>query len=344
MKFDPARAVALAETFAGPRFAGPAGEAEALDRVADELGAAGWVVSRPEVGTVPGPRSPSWARAFSILAAVQVVAIDRSARHGHWEKVVAGLIFLPLNLWLGFRVGRAPSRSIPSVEAEGPVGDVDLPRVVIAARLAKPTGRLGGPARAVAAGLVILMAVVIQATARGGADRPIGVTIGAWAGVIAGLATLAYEPRPNTTGPGANRTGLALLVELARTWPRSARGRLDVRFRALAGPEACPTPIASAPPTLTILLTNPALGTTLRLGGTPAVRDLALQAARDLWVPHEPAPGRSPPRGTGDPAAPSVTLAGRPGDEAPIDPATLGRAAQLVVEVALRWSKEGRAG
>ncbi len=344
MKFDPARAVALAETFAGPRFAGPAGEAEALDRVADELRAAGWAASRPEGRTLPGSRSPSWAWAFSIIAAVQVVAIDRAARHSNRATVVTGLFFLPLNLWLGFRVSRAPSRSIPSVEAGGPVGDVDLPRVVIAARVAEPARRLGGPARSAAAGLVILMAVVLQATARDGADRPTGVTIAAWAGVIAGLLALAYEPGPTKGGPVANWTGMALLSELARTWPRSARSRLDVRFRALGDSEAWPAPTVSVPPTLTILLTSPALGTTLRLGGTPTVRDLALQAARDLWVPHEPAPGRSPPRGADHPASPFVVVAGRPGGEAPIDPATLGRAAQLVVEVALRWSRGSGAG
>ncbi len=130
---------------------------------------------------------------------------------------------------------------------------------------------------------------------------------------------------------GDNRLGLAFLVELARSWPKSVRNRVDVRFVVQGGPRGASGPVASASH-LVIEIADPGLGPTLFIAGTKS--QLALDAARDLWVPYA---AFRPRMGSIDPRA-SVVIAGDLRNTT-VDEAAIGRAAQLVVEVALRWAR-----
>ena len=144
---------------------------------------------------------------------------------------------------------------------------------------------------------------------------------------------------PGEVGPDDNRTGLALLIELAEIWPKSARGRVNPCFLAVGGPRdtliAAPTDLGSA--TLLIEIVNPGRGHQLAIAGTPVERENAWKAAEELWTPHVPLP-RFPIR---DSVSPRLLISGV---GHPDDPAASGRAAQLVIEIALRWGKRHAAG
>lgn len=155
-----------------------------------------------------------------------------------------------------------------------------------------------------------------------------------------------------------NRTGLAVFLELARTWPRRADARIEVHFVAVggqgldgAGSRALDKTIrAEWPPrpTLFVDLSAPGVGRGLILSAR-GHSDLARSAAADLWIPHRPArrhvwttwPGPATPLDDdvvwliGDEA---FARSGR-GGETSIDPEALGRAAQLATEIALRWAR-----
>src|SRR5262249_29145561 len=138
-----------------------------------------------------------------------------------------------------------------------------------------------------------------------------------------------------------NRTGLGLLVELARSWPRSAR-RLEARFLAVG---ALADAVAMArewadPPTLVLMLEAPGVGATIGLAGREGAVAEASQIAGDLWAPARRQRWR-------DPALADFTrIAGMTGfavtgsnDRGAIEPATLQAAGQLCLEAALRWAK-----
>jgi len=210
--------------------------------------------------------------------------------------------------------------------------------------VATPRRRLGGSRRWGVVGLVVALAAIVETLAWLSLHGWVQVgSIIAWIVLLAGLAILGFELMPNAGGPGPddNRMGLALLAELARIWPKSARDRVDVRFIAVGGPretvvEARENLIA---PTLTIELVNPGLGAKISLGGTADERAAAREAARDLWMPHlaksrglTPLPFRATP-------PPTLIVEGVREPRTLDDPAALGRAAQFVIEIALRWGK-----
>ena len=168
-------------------------------------------------------------------------------------------------------------------------------------------------------------------------------------------------------GPGVedNRTGLGVLLEMARSWPRNLSGRVEVRFVATgalaldaAGAQAVARQIVEEwppKPTLLINLHAPGCSTKMFLLGKGQVLEQAEAAAKSLWIPKfrlvtqrsglGPL-GHHPPECEGQPA---VSLIGympwtrktdlngnRPTF---IDPAGVAAAAQLATEIALRWAK-----
>jgi hypothetical protein len=208
-------------------------------------------------------------------------------------------------------------------------------------------------------GLILIVQVIIDMTIHA---NPLHLP--AWSGpFFLGLLWLAIMGRlwRSVRRPGGpdvrdNRTGLAVLLELARVWPPGTHSRIETRFattggRALdqAGLRALIRAIDSewpARPTLVVEWLAPGLGPGLALMEQGTGR-LAETAARDLWIPHhvihhsglhrEHWPfGR---RGPG-----YIGMVG-PITEAPdaparaIDPDALARTAQLATEVALRWAR-----
>jgi hypothetical protein len=132
---------------------------------------------------------------------------------------------------------------------------------------------------------------------------------------------------------------MALMVELARSWPKLANSRVDARFVVLAGSVDGLLEWSELTDAKTLLIEIEALGrgSKLRLAGSDEVLELAQAAATDLWVPH-----------VASLQVPALPLAGEAtpaflkleGDHEKLDdPTLLARAGQLIVELALRWGK-----
>ncbi|HWE36264.1 MAG TPA: hypothetical protein VG406_06800 [Isosphaeraceae bacterium] len=159
-----------------------------------------------------------------------------------------------------------------------------------------------------------------------------------------------------------NRTGLALLIELARAWPVDAKEGLDVAFAAVgartagqAGARELARIVAEdwpGRPTLVISVQSPGYGNQIVLSGTEGPLWLAQTAARDLWIPHRESNWSPIPKGHAPFARrriDAVSLAGAieltswsPKPEDLFQSAMLGTTAQLARELALRWARRAK--
>ena len=177
-----------------------------------------------------------------------------------------------------------------------------------------------------------------------------------WVLVLVRLFPFLKSPRH--PGLRDNRTGLAVLLELARTWPRRADARIEAHFVAVggqgldgAGSRALEETIRAewpVKPTLLIDLSAPGVGKGLIVAARGHA-DLAGSAAADLWIPHRLARRHvwttwARPVSTLDDDV--VWLIGDEafarsdrGEAIAVDPDALGRAAQLATEIALRWAR-----
>ena len=175
-------------------------------------------------------------------------------------------------------------------------------------------------------------------TLSGGSGRPVRVI----------LLSRLRTSRPARPVSGENRTGLALLAELARVWPRGAREQVETWMIACADhfdlARQLRPRLADGTPTLVITLDAPGVGPEVVIAGRGKGPRLAAEAAETLWIPYRRT--RTATCGTGLVATwvwqlnrrPAVELRGAH-DDRPIDPAALTRVASLVMEMALRWGK-----
>jgi hypothetical protein len=184
-----------------------------------------------------------------------------------------------------------------------------------------------------------------------------------WAGVlcwcllVAALSARIVLMVGGRGRPGVvdNRTGLAVLLELARGWPRGTTQRIETRFAATGGRALDRAGLRAlvhaidrdwpARPTLVIDWLAPGIGPGLALleQGTD---HLAETAAADLWIPHHVVhrPGLRRehwPFGRHGPGYIGMvgSAAAAPSPPA-VSPEALGRAAQLATEIALRWARK----
>ena len=370
MRFDTARAVEWAGTFAFPRAAGTDGERRAAEIAALELARLGLRVERVEVrGTrLPGLAEP-WLGWMGVGAWATGLALA-THRGAAWPVRIAlavlALLWLRLTTVEGFLLGGNWFRRIATTNViawREPKGEppplcvvfhtsldtLDPGRAFVAAWLTTPVIALllGGQ---------VLCAMTIH-------RNPLGLP--SWSGwFFLGLLWLTIAGRVwDCVRPSSgldvrdNRTGLAVLLELARGWPRGSESRIETRFVATggrtldrAGLRALIHAIGNewpARPTLVVDWLAPGIGPALALHeqGTHA---LAATAAADLWIPHRvvnratvgrehwPA-GRHGPGYIGMVGS-AVAVRRTPG--VPIEPEALGRTAQLATEVALRWARK----
>jgi hypothetical protein len=186
-----------------------------------------------------------------------------------------------------------------------------------------------------------------------------GLLVLAWVG-ITGLFLWELRQARDTEVPSRiDRRGLAVLLELARAWPRTGTRPIEPVFVAAGGHRLEDTgsreevlrllrPEWSHSPSLLLVFVEPGAGEGVALFTMDSryadLYELAERAARDLWMPIracESLPS-SPllPFGVDHPLAvligsdPRVT----PGDAA--DPQALHRASQLATEIALRWARK----
>lgn len=370
MKFDSDRAMAGIEAFAFPRGTGTEGELRAADLTAEGFAQAGWHVARSEtrVGcrpctvlmlvavhvlvegylvwdalrlSVPGSSRPVRGLGF-LLSLVVLAGVARLLVGGDALATARGR-------FAAWRDSAGPRRRV-NVVASWPSHSEPASRVVIVTPLDIPQ-----PLTSRADWLWLAVLFPLGVLARGGLVSPVWT---AWIRVAAVLGVASFLVRYwldlGRPVPGDNRTGLAILAELARVWPPKLHERVEVRLAAVGsnamgqlGALTLSDEIRRhwpARPTLVINIVAAGVGPELVLAGGREALALARAAARDLWIPHrrtrwsELAREHWPYQRGGVEA---VTLGGhRAGRE--VRPATLAATAQLASEIALRWCR--RAG
>jgi hypothetical protein len=169
-----------------------------------------------------------------------------------------------------------------------------------------------------------------------------------------------YCSGPTTAVGVAERRGLAVLLELARSWPRSRSRQIEPIFIAAGGQRlnyAGSREVvrfleseATGKPTLLVLFFAPGAGDAIRIAEnaplSSGLRDLAKDAAASLWIPTW---GDDPhtllsfwPFEKMKAVEPIALIGSNPKAffDASVSPEALHRAAQLATEIALRWAKK----
>ncbi len=375
MRFDTARAVEWAGTFAFPRAAGTEGERKAAAIAADELARLGL---RVECVEIKGSRVPALAEPWLGWLGVGAWATGLAwsvHRGAHWPVklalAVGALLWLRLTAVEGFLLGRALLRRVATTNVvawrEGK-GEPPPLRVVFHTTLDTFEARRELVPRWLATPVIaaLLAALVFCDMTINSNPLRLPSWCWPWSGpLFLLLLWLAIGTRITRIVAGTgrsdardNRTGLAVLLELAHGWPRGTDSRFETRFVATggrtldrAGFRALVHAIGTewpAMPTLIVDWLAPGIGPGLSLH-EQGTETLAATAARDLWIPHRvihrAAVGRQHwPLGRHGPAyigmvGDAIAASRGPAGASAIEPDALGRTAQLATEVALRWAR-----
>jgi hypothetical protein len=376
MRCDTARVVDWAGRFAFPRAAGSEGERQAAAIAGDELARLGLRVERVELtaSQLPSLAEP-WLGWMGVAAwSTGLVLATRWGAHWPVRTALAlgALLWLRLTVVEGFplgwaRIGRVTTTDIVARRN----GQDDTPPLRVVFHTSLETFDPGHElvprwlATPVIAALLAALVFCELTINRNPLGLPAWCRVGSgpflllllWLTIGARVARLVARTRSPDIRD--NRTGLALLLELARGWPRGTEHRIETRFVATGGRSLHQAGLHAlvramgtewpARPTLIIDWLAPGIGRSLAVleRGTDS---LAAAAARDLWIPHRTI-HRAPIRHEHWPLCrhgPSyISIVGDAVREtrAPvvaltIDPDALGRAAQLATEVALRWAKQ----
>ena len=392
MKFDAARAMKVVDELGDPRFAGPDGEARVADFVAEQFATMGYQVERLAVVGSQWPRRfASWAGwlgyGLLITSAYGLILLDRIVAS------VLGVPFLLFGLLLfadlvgsGPRLGHRwpPFGSAPVVLASLPRSSPAPVKVVFHASLEGLRPSLFHVILRIKyrdifwingwlfACLMMALLTRVGIWFRPGKDynivfhniliRYVSPAILAfnWI-VILGVVPWEFHRVRLRGRPGApERRGLAVLLELARNWPRTESRPIEPVFVAAGGQQldhAGAREIArrfewdvTSRPSLLILLLAPGAGESLWLATRdprlPFVRSsdtLARNAARSLWIPcqmvHSSALLPFWPIADWGPVVAILGSDPRAYPDAATNPQALHRAAQLATEIALRWAK-----
>jgi hypothetical protein len=365
MKFDLDQAIAGAAAFAEPRWGGTDGESRAAERAAKALARLDLRVERT---TVYGSRVPALAEAWLgwLGVALWAAALELATHAGAgWLTRLAlalgAVIWLRLTTVEGFGFLGAWTRNVPStnvvawreVEPPAPVRVVFLTALEThdPRRAAMPLW-LSTPMIGLLLGGQVFCSLTIN-------RNPLHLP--GWLGpLFLGLVELAIAGRilhlarrPATPDAGDNRTGLAVLIELARGWSDRTHARIETRFVATGGQSLGRAGLRSlartmaelwpAKPTIVIEWLAPGIGPGLTLidlgtGG------LATSAAADLWIPHRVIGGIRAhrarcPFGCNGPGYVGLTGTGVGVTQA-INRVALNLTAQLATEIALRWERK----
>jgi hypothetical protein len=373
MRFERARAAALAESFAiSPAFnrqPTAQGERAAVERVAASFEEAGYQASLEEIACYPGAKLcrtfGSWGVFASApgLVAVRLVNIGMSlkARVVVTASALAWLIISPSACK---RIGRILAFKSWNVVAHRPGVAAAPVRVVFVTALDNP-GPVLASRRAKTWRWTALVLFPLMMSLIFGYERlppllagivVLSVTLLFWYATCVGFITTRV---PLGTGPMDNRDGLAALVELARTWSTATDRWVETRFVAagdqtggLGGLTALVRKIREVGPdrpTLVVGLWSPGLGDRLTLFSPErGTERLARAAAEGLWLPHRVARDFTIrtdlwPFGGKWPEFVAL-IGGAPGSKAQtIDPEAMRRATQLAAEIALRWARQAKA-
>ncbi|AGA29807.1 M28 family peptidase [Singulisphaera acidiphila] len=366
MKFDIDRAMGWVKTFDFPRGTGSEGERHAADLLAEPLEKSGWRVSRAVTRT--GCRLSTLVmillltllfEKYFLWKALQLSFpnLPRRSRLGMYFAaflLIAGLIRLAVGRhgvkiarerFVAWRSAKEPSRLVNLI-ADRPGLSERPARVFILTHLDTPlrvANREDGISNAIILGLIVLVFLGFS---------PVWTT---WSAAGIFLVSLLFQARywlrAERPSAGDNRTGLALLAEMAQSLPTRLHERVEIHLVAVGGSSSGQLgALALADdirghwppkPTLVINLDSPGLGPEIRLLGTGKALEVARGAAKDLWIPcrvkrrafccldHRPFILNR---------IPAISLAGdRKGTR--IEPANLAATVQLATEIALRWAR-----
>lgn len=355
MRFDVERTLALAQTWPSPRLAGSEAEHRAADQLANHLERAGLAVERIESDLSDSRVAALMICCFN-MATVTAIAQPGVSRWLRAGSLVAAWASLIAAFWLTARRASAAGddrRRSRCIIGRPASKSGATPKVVFVTRL-DSAGEITGMG-VLPLGLFYMFALLpipclSQWYAREASLIPtLGRTVFLTEWFLA-LMVVLFWPGPASVRPirDDNRTGLALLVELALNRIGSAGGTMETWFVATSNaiqlPEELKRRVGGDAPVLAIWLYASGVGDDVILGGRGRALGCARQAARDLWIPH---------RAKADVSVfnalmvwihrkyivPYIRLRGAR-DDLPVTPALLSATAQLAAETALRWAKQ----
>lgn len=366
MKFDSDRAMEWVNRFGFPRGTGSAGERHAADLLSEPLEKAGWRINRAMTRTgcrlstlvmillltllfeeyfvwkalqLSFPDRPRWSHAalfFTIFVGIAGLLRLAVGRHG---------VTIARERFAAWRLAKEPSRMVNLI-ADRPSSGERPARVFILTHLDTPlriARREDGISNAILVALIVLVFLGLS---------PVWT---AWSASGILLVSLLFQTRywlrAEGPSPGDNRTGLAILAELAQSLPPRLNERVEIRLVAVGG--SCSGQLGAlaladdirrhwpVKPTLVINLDAPGLGPDLKLLGTGKALELAQTAAKDLWIPYHVKRGMFcclDHRAFELNRIPAISLAGdRKGTR--IEASKLAAAGQLATEIAMRWAR-----
>jgi hypothetical protein len=379
MKFDTARAATTFGALGDPCFTGADGESRVAEYVMNELGAVGWTVERREVSGSPWPqRLAPWVRWLGFGGVLTAIVAVPTQADSFWLTVGVLPLIVASGMWLcavspfQARLGarRSHMENAPLLIGSLPIGSRAPARVVFQAILG---GLSPDYCRMKHRNWFIIFSLVAAPVLIGilavtGRTRALGY---AWLFASVSWALLALSwavifwillrdrwwARSVGRSYQADRRGLAVLLEMARTWRRTGPRQIEAIFTAAGGQRqdfAGSRDVIRLlgtkwrdKPTLLVLFIAPGAGETLavctRAHATSQARQLAEDAAASLWLPFRrlwcwdlalywPLKNRQP----------AVVLSGSNPQEyfgPTVDQNALQRTAQLATEIALRWAK-----
>jgi hypothetical protein len=346
MPFDAEKALALMPTFGFARAPGATGTSRAAVLLVESFERLGFEVERPpwRISRAALPITLAglvlwfwWCLGRALPSVGGLMRIDLAVF------AVIGLLLILLGTHR-IRAGPRPQGPARPVIAKSREASRASVRVLFLTTLDAPPPRW---VRWTARGALVLGVVTGLALGIPGALTPLrpvpligpAFLLAHWSAYALSIF-VAFGPRPEVE-PGDNRTGLALLVELARSWSRGASGRVEVVFAASELGQALGlirrvAEQADGRPTLVVMPVAPGIGTRLTLVGRGHSLGLAREAAESLWIPF--VVRRRPPSLGSWGLPPVVGLAGERG-ATEVVLATLTASAQLATEIALRWAR-----
>jgi hypothetical protein len=388
MKFDAARANAIFEKLGDPTFTAPHSEGRVGDYVASELEGRGWIVERREV---EGSRFPQraapwigWLGYGTLISFSYLLMMLRSPLPFVLSFVSFAFAFAWLNAVLENRMRPnrpAQSRELaPLLIGRGAAQSSAPVRVVFQCVMGGLKTDLFQMFRhkrfwiVNIANLCLWIAVIGTILASWKVGRQLSMIMIVftfilillhWSLILCILFWEYHHSAPTTEMGLVERRGLAVLLELARSWPRSRSQQIEPVFIAAGGQrlnyagarEVVRILESEGPgkPTLLILFFAPGAGEAIRIAENAPIScglaALANDSAESLWIPTW---GNDPcmlfqfwpfARLKALKAAEPIALIGSDpmaffADS--VSPESLHRAAQLATEIALRWAKKQR--
>jgi hypothetical protein len=381
MRFDAAKALDVFQELGDPRFAGPDCETRVADFVAEQFAGMGWQV---ENDRVVGSGFPEWAASwaswlgFGIVMTVALTIVwtfgSQWPAYGFgWPLLILGALWLYLALRLGFRFGwdLPPKATAPLVVARRGHQSLPFCRVIFQT----PIGRISADHHTPSSWLssiwgeilCIFLIYDVYSIALDGHHLPLslfhmkifgfGLLVLLWIYVAGRAISAIRSRRTRHILEPADRTGVAVLLELARTWSSPRTHRVEIVFAGaggqlfdFAGTRAMTRWVSAESPRIPTLRLNwfaPGIGKKLVIASRN-LRDLARTASESLWLPSD-LTSRSfrrtdlwpSDRGHQD----FVAFIGadygkwfRGADR--VDSSALHHTAQLATEIALRWIKQ----